>query len=231
MEGVLHIIGRLIRQRDEHLPADSREPSPPASNAPMEQERFIVKRHLWQTVNRAKHEAEVAGGRARAWSRLYFSVGLPAAILAAVAGATALASTAGRVPAGIIALVSAGLTAAATFLDSATRQTSYENLAAGWQVLAVDAGLNLDVDAENDEWLQKEARVKLQDLAYRERKLLQGKAPDAEAEAERAGQHPRGIRAAFVAGGEVCGGGELRSKAAIASPGLLAGQHPHARAP
>jgi ElaB/YqjD/DUF883 family membrane-anchored ribosome-binding protein len=93
------------------------------------------------------------------------------------------------VAAGIIALVSAGLTAAATFLDSATRQTSYENLAAGWQVLANDAHLKLVVDLENDEWLTRESRVQLQDLADRERKLLQGKAPDAEAEAERRAQN------------------------------------------
>jgi hypothetical protein len=120
---------------------------------------------------------------------LYFLVGLPAAILAAVAGATALASTAGRVPAGIIALVSAGLSAAATFLDSATRQTSLENLAAGWQVLANDAHLKFVVDLENDEWIVRESRIQLQNLADRERKLLQGKAPDAEAEADRRAQY------------------------------------------
>lgn len=155
----------------------------------LDRKRIGVRSELSKVLDRATREAGVARRRALAWSRLYFVVGLPAAILAAVAGATALASTSGRVAAGIIALISAGLTAAATFLDSVTRQTSYDNLAAGWQVLANDAGLKLAVDLESDEWLTRDSRVQLQDMADRERKLLQGKAPDAEAEAERRAQH------------------------------------------
>lgn len=183
------MIGRLIR-RHAVVPKASAVSAPPEPAAPyLERHRYAVRSQLSQIVNRANREAGVASGRARAWSSLYFLVGLSAAILAAVAGATALASTAGRVPAGIIALISAGLTAAATFLDSTTRQTSSENLAAGWQVLANDAESNLVVDLENDEWVVQESRVQLQDLAVRERKLLQGKAPDAEAEAERRAQY------------------------------------------
>jgi hypothetical protein len=147
--------------------------------------REAVRTELSQVIERATVEAKAARGRASAWSRLYFVIGLPAAILAAVAGATALASTTGRVAAGIIALVAAALTTAATFLDSSTRQTSYENLAAGWQVVANDAELKLVVDIENDDWLVQDSRTQLQDLANRQRKLLLGKAPDAEAEAER----------------------------------------------
>jgi hypothetical protein len=119
---------------------------------------------------------------------MYFVVGLPAAILATVAGVTALASTAGRVAAGIIALASAGLTAASAFLDSGTRQTSCDNLAAGWQVLANDAEVKFVVDLMSDDWLTSESRAQLQELLDRERKLLQRKAPDAEAEAERHAQ-------------------------------------------
>lgn len=116
---------------------------------------------------------------------MYFIVGLPAAILAALAGATALASSSLSVLAGSIALIAAGLTTAATFLDSATRETSYNNLAAGWQVLTNDARMRLVVDVDNDDWLVRDARGCLEDLTNRERKLLEGKAPDAEAEAER----------------------------------------------
>lgn len=154
-----------------------------------DRKRTGVRSELSKVVDRATREAHDARRRASYWSRLYFVVGLPAAILAAVAGAIALASTAGRVAAGIIALVSAGLTASATFLDSATRQTSYDNLAAGWQMLANDAELKLAVDLESDDWLTRDSRVQLQDMADRERKLLQGKAPDAEAEAERRAQY------------------------------------------
>ena len=60
----------------------------------------------------------IFAGRTRFYSRLYYLLGLPAAILAAIAGATALASTTGRIAAGVIALASSALSAAVTFLDS-----------------------------------------------------------------------------------------------------------------
>jgi hypothetical protein len=60
----------------------------------------------------------IFANRTRFYSRMYYLLGLPAAILAAIAGATALASTTGRIAAGVIALVSSALSAAVTFLDS-----------------------------------------------------------------------------------------------------------------
>jgi hypothetical protein len=76
---------------------------------------------------------------ARWWGRTYYVFGLPAAVLATIAGATGLASTAGRVPAAIIALISAGLTAAATFLNSEGNRKANDQLSACWQELADDA--------------------------------------------------------------------------------------------
>jgi hypothetical protein len=160
--------------------------------------RGSVREELSQISDRALKAAKVCRSKARFWSRVYFIVGLPAAILAAVAGATALASPGLAVFAGSIALVSAGLTAAATFLDSATRQTSANNLAAGWQVLANDAHMKLIVDVDDDDWLVVHARDFLENLANRERKLLEGKAPDAEAEAEARAEIEK-IRAQTVA--------------------------------
>lgn len=75
------------------------------------------------------------------WGRAYYLLGLPAAVLAAVAGATGLISAAGRVPAAIIALVAAGLTAAATFLNSDDNQKSNIVMSAAWSELADDARL------------------------------------------------------------------------------------------
>lgn len=74
------------------------------------------------------------------WGRAYYLLGLPAAVLAAVAGATGLISAAGRVSAAIIALVAAGLTAAATFLNSDDNQKS-NIVSAAWSELADDARL------------------------------------------------------------------------------------------
>lgn len=77
------------------------------------------------------------------WSRAYYILGVPAVILAAAAGATGLATTTGRVVAAIIALVSAGLTAAATFLNSEEQRKNSDRLGAAWQELADDARLEL----------------------------------------------------------------------------------------
>ena len=71
------------------------------------------------------------------WSSAYYMLGLPAAVLTTIAGAAGLASTAGRVPAAIIALAAAGLTTAALFLNN-TNENSQRNskLSAAWQELA-----------------------------------------------------------------------------------------------
>jgi hypothetical protein len=66
----------------------------------------------------AERQSLIYARRARFYSSLYYAFGLPAAILAAIAGATALASTTGRITAGIIALTSSALSAAVVFLDS-----------------------------------------------------------------------------------------------------------------
>jgi hypothetical protein len=70
---------------------------------------------------------------------MYYLLGVPAAVLATIAGATGLASTAGRVPAAIIALVSAGLATATSFLNSNQNKVHNTRLSADWQKLADDA--------------------------------------------------------------------------------------------
>lgn len=55
------------------------------------------------------------------WRRINLSLGLPASLLAAAAGATALAATAGRVTAGILAIAAAGFGAVLTTVNAAHR--------------------------------------------------------------------------------------------------------------
>ena len=59
-----------------------------------------------------------AGFATRAWQALDYILGLPAAVLATISGTTGLASTTGRVPAAVMALIAAGLTAVTSFLHS-----------------------------------------------------------------------------------------------------------------
>ncbi|MBG6090314.1 hypothetical protein [Actinomadura viridis] len=84
------------------------------------------------------------------WGRAYYILGLPAAILATVSGATGLADSAGRVPAAAIALCAAGLAAAATFLNSDEQRRSNRSLGAAWQQLADDARMCLLQFTENE---------------------------------------------------------------------------------
>lgn len=75
------------------------------------------------------------------WSSAYYLLGLPAAVLATISGASGLASTAGRIPAAIIALIAAGLATAATFLNSNENKQRNNKLSAAWQELADDVRL------------------------------------------------------------------------------------------
>jgi hypothetical protein len=100
---------------------------------------------LRQTVDRLATDAERESARrlssATRWDRVYLMLGLPAAMLAAIAGATGLASAAGRIPAAVITLVSAALSAAVIFLDSQKRAATNRALSGGWDGLAGDARL------------------------------------------------------------------------------------------
>lgn len=113
--------------------------------------------------------------RAERWGRLHVILGLPAAVLSAVAAATGFASTAGRIPAAIIALGAGAFAAAATFLDARARQHWHDRLAGEWFALASDANLKLNVDIHNRNWLTQESRRELQDLLKRQEQLLRGR--------------------------------------------------------
>lgn len=75
------------------------------------------------------------------WGRAYYLLGLPAAVLATIAGAAALVSTTGRIAVAVVALISAGLTTAATFLNSNENRQNNIRFSAAWQQLADDARL------------------------------------------------------------------------------------------
>jgi len=113
----------------------------------------------------------------RRWARIYLCLGLPASILAAVAGATGLAASAGRVPAAIIALISAALAAGATFLESGRRREYHQAMSGAWQALANDAHVHQLADIPRAEWLADEGPKALRRLARRRAGLIQLKVP------------------------------------------------------
>ncbi|MGJ6961841.1 hypothetical protein ACSDR0_07985 [Streptosporangium sp. G11] len=102
-------------------------------------------RHLRQEVSRVASEANWYSGRAlrrtRIWNATYIMLGLPAAVLAGISGATGLASVEGRIPAAFLALVAAGLVAAAGFLQSESRAVANDRCKSAWRVLEDHARL------------------------------------------------------------------------------------------
>ncbi|MGH3882621.1 MAG: hypothetical protein ACRDRC_04345 [Pseudonocardiaceae bacterium] len=92
-------------------------------------------------LENARREARRAKKSASIWRVVDVALGLPTAILAGLAGAAGLSSAAGRVPAAILALVAAALSAAGAFLKSAERAATAERHSALWQSLAADACL------------------------------------------------------------------------------------------
>lgn len=65
--------------------------------------------------------AHIGSVQARNWELVHSVLGLPAAVIAAISGTTGLTATGARVPAAILALISAGLVAAASFLHPQVR--------------------------------------------------------------------------------------------------------------
>ena len=84
--------------------------------------------------------------QAKFWRATHLVLGAPAAALAAIAGATALASTAGRIAAGIVALIAAGLGAVAAALDAAGRAEAARKSGNRYLALQTDARVARDVD-------------------------------------------------------------------------------------
>jgi hypothetical protein len=85
--------------------------------------------------------------RARFWGGLHLTLGLPSAILAAVAGVSALGDLSGRTLSGVIALAAAALSATTAFLGDTARQRDSDAAATAFRVLATEAKNYVSVDA------------------------------------------------------------------------------------
>jgi hypothetical protein len=102
-----------------------------------------LRQDLEAVADEAESRAKKARNYGRFWRLTYILLGLPAAVLAAAAGTTALASTAGRIPAAYLALAAAAFAAAATFLGSDARESQNNRLKTAWRMLEADARLAL----------------------------------------------------------------------------------------
>ncbi|MGC0341112.1 hypothetical protein [Streptomyces sp. SLBN-8D4] len=89
--------------------------------------------------------------RRRFWRFAHAALGLPAAVLAGISGATGLSSADARIPAAVLALVSAGLSAAIAFLKPEVHQQAAHARRRAYLALEVEARFALTQAASRGE--------------------------------------------------------------------------------
>lgn len=137
--------------------------------------RESVGASLEQVVEQSEKAAEWHGRRAALYGSLHILLGLPTVVLAAIAGATGLASTAGRVPAAIIALCAAALAAATGFLGSHGQREYHQRMYAEWTRVG-DKAQEYQIFCLSDlTWLRGPARVAIRHLMASMGRLREGK--------------------------------------------------------
>ncbi|MFW6720994.1 hypothetical protein ACHZ98_12665 [Streptomyces sp. MAR4 CNY-716] len=94
----------------------------------------------------AARQRRLAHRRAEFWAKADIALGFPAALLAAVSGAAALASADARVPAALGTLVSAGFAAGAAFLRSERRRLANKWSRQAWAAMEARAAVLLAQD-------------------------------------------------------------------------------------
>ncbi|AUH41193.1 hypothetical protein [Streptomyces sp. CMB-StM0423] len=123
--------------------ATTTDGTPPATpDEPVHRLRTEVER-LRQDATRQR---KLAHRRAEFWARTDIALGFPAALLAAVSGAAALASADARVPAALGTLVSAGFAAGAAFLRSERRRLANKWSRQAWAAVEARATVLLAQD-------------------------------------------------------------------------------------
>jgi len=128
-----------------------------------------IEAELRRIEEASEHSAQSQFSQAKFWRGVNVLLGMPAAILAAVAGATALYTTAGRLVAAILALLAAGLGAVQTTLNAARRHEQAHKSANDYLALQNDARVLREVDLRQQE--RQEAREALELLAGRRTEL------------------------------------------------------------
>lgn len=93
--------------------------------------------------------AQMQFEQSKLWRSVNLSLGIPASLLAAASGATALAATAGRIAAGITALVAAAFGGVLTTVNASHRMNTAANAANGYLEIQTAARQLREIDLEH----------------------------------------------------------------------------------
>ncbi|MFF0446631.1 hypothetical protein ACFYT4_09495 [Streptomyces sp. NPDC004609] len=122
--------------------ADS-TPDPAAPGDHADARLLHLRTEVGLVVEEARIGARRAQRRSKLWNATYICLGFPAAVLAGISGAAGLAAPGARVPAAVLALLSAGFSAGSTFFRADARQVANLRRRYAWQHLETQARLVL----------------------------------------------------------------------------------------
>jgi hypothetical protein len=143
-----------------------------AINPDLNTMRETVRQTLEEIARRGHDNGRAVFRSGRTWEWLHYSLGGLAVVLAAVSAGTGLASTAGRVPAAILALASGAVTALATFLKSETRSQEKYAESSAWFKVQDSAKNLLDFKLPNDAWLTSDVEQDIRALRDEQTRLI-----------------------------------------------------------
>ncbi|MGW3037459.1 hypothetical protein ACWDCB_40470 [Streptomyces sp. NPDC001178] len=113
--------------------------------------------------------------RRQFWRFTHAALGLPAAVLAGISGATGLSSESARIPAAVLALISAGVGAAIAFLKPEVHQRAAHARRRAYLALEVEARFALTQAASSGEPVPLAV---YRDLLERRRMIIAGQLDD-----------------------------------------------------
>lgn len=140
----------------------------------MDGQKSAIESELLRIEESATYSSQSQFEQAKFWRGTNLALGTPAAVLAAVAGATGLASTTGRTTAAILALIAAGLGAVMTTLNAARRAEQAHVAANAYLSLRNDVRRLRTIDLPV--LVYETLRQEFQELAARETEINQSAA-------------------------------------------------------
>lgn len=131
--------------------------------------KVSIKKEAERIQEAVMYSAQGQFEQAKIWNRRNTRIGVPATGLSAIAGVTGLATTVGRVPAGIMALLAAFLTSIMTTLNYSRKIDQAHSSGNAYLSLQQDVRIFLEIDL--DKATEADARENLAKLVARQQEI------------------------------------------------------------
>jgi hypothetical protein len=174
-----------------------------ASSGDNDRRRNAINAELMRLEESAMFGAQMQFEQTKYWRGVNLGLGLPASVLAAVSGATALAATAGRIAAGILALAAAGFGALLTTVNASFRTNQAS--AAGNGYLAIQTAARQARKIDLPDMPLGDARTVVAELSDRLDEQNKGSAPPSRRVYRKAKDNIEGGGQSYAVDGEATG--------------------------